>query len=176
MLKSDQKIWFEFDSNNLHFPMTFQSPIKKFPIKLISKFVWRNWLNFDMKILEFLKSIWYQFLQTNAYQNILIAALKFRLHRKDIYQRICISHILSKNGEKRYSLSFFWVGYVEGYNILILGIYKFLYPILFRKSWQFWGTFALQNAFLPASEALRVYFLLCCSCSCCSCCSCYSCC
>jgi hypothetical protein len=53
-------------------------------------------------------------------------------HWKDIYQRIFISHILSKNREKGY------VGYVKGYNILILGIYKFLYPIqsyiLFRKN------------------------------------------
>jgi hypothetical protein len=50
--------------------------------------------------------------------------------RKDIYQRIFISHILSKNREKRYSPILFWVGYVEGYNILILGISNFyiLYP------------------------------------------------
>jgi hypothetical protein len=57
--------------------MTFQSPIKKIPDQIDIKFfwyafVWRNWLHFDRKILEFLKSIWYQFLQTNAYQNILI--------------------------------------------------------------------------------------------------------
>jgi hypothetical protein len=40
-------------------------------------------------------------------------------------------------------LSLFWAGYVEGYDILILGISKFyiLSYILFR------GTFALQNAF-----------------------------
>jgi hypothetical protein len=76
--------------------------------------------------------------------------LKIR-HWKDIYQRIFISHILSKNREKGIPLSFFWVGYVEGYNILILGIYKFLYPILssilFRKKWQFWGTFAFAFFF-----------------------------
>jgi hypothetical protein len=35
-----------------------------------------------------------------------------------------------KIAKKDIPLSFFWVGYVEGYNILILGIYKFLYPIL----------------------------------------------
>jgi hypothetical protein len=52
-----------------------QIDIKKFRYA----FVWRNWLHFDMKILEFLKSIWYQFLQTNAYQNILIAALNSRI-------------------------------------------------------------------------------------------------
>jgi hypothetical protein len=55
-------------------------------------------------------------------------------HWKDIYQRIFISYILSKNRSKGYyhiPLSFFWVGYVEGYNILFLGIYKFLYPILY---------------------------------------------
>jgi hypothetical protein len=50
-------------------------------------FVWRNWLHFDMKILEFLKSIWYQFLQTNAYQNILIAALNGRI-LTNIYKQV----------------------------------------------------------------------------------------
>jgi hypothetical protein len=38
-----------------------------------------------------------------------------------------------KIAKKDIPLSFFCVGYVEGYNILILGIYKFLYPISFLE-------------------------------------------
>jgi hypothetical protein len=51
--------------------------------------------------------------------------------RKDIYQRIYIYiyPISYPTIRKKDSpLSFFWVGYVEGYNILFLGIYNFLYP------------------------------------------------
>jgi hypothetical protein len=58
------------------------------------------------------------------------------------YQRIFISYILSKNREKGYSPITFLSG-------ICWGISKFyiLSSILFRKKLQFWGTFALQNAF-----------------------------
>jgi hypothetical protein len=69
-----------------------------------------------------------------------------------------------KIAKKDIPLSFFWVGYVEGYNILILGLYKFWYPILsyilFRKNWQFWGTFALQNAFFLLNTEINCEYPL----------------
>jgi hypothetical protein len=88
------RIWCEnpikkFDTSliqkNLHFLMTFQSPIKKNPDQIDIKFfwyafVWKNWYQIEFKNsrnsrifwsqfdIKILKSIWYQFLQTNAYQ------------------------------------------------------------------------------------------------------------
>jgi hypothetical protein len=44
-----------------------------------------------------------------------------------------------KIAKKDSPLSFFRVGYVEGYNILILGIYKFLYPISFLEKMDNFG-------------------------------------
>jgi hypothetical protein len=63
---------------------------------------------------------------------------KITRHWKDIYQRIFISYILSKNREKGYSFITFLRGYVyvEGYDILILGIsnlYILSYPISFLE-------------------------------------------
>jgi hypothetical protein len=70
---------------------------------------------------------------------------------KDIYQRIFISYILSKNREKGYSPITFLSGICWGIWYPNFRHFKVLYPILssilFRKNWQFWGTFALQNAF-----------------------------
>jgi hypothetical protein len=65
MLKSDQKIWYEFDSKK----STFSDDISK----IDQKNFWSNWYQIFLiciclEFLEFLKSIWYQFLQTNAYQ------------------------------------------------------------------------------------------------------------
>jgi hypothetical protein len=66
--------------------------------------------------------------------------------------------------KKDIPLSLFWAGYVEGYDILILGIFKVLSYILYRKKLQFLGTFALQNAMdlgrlAPASEVTRGHTL-----------------
>jgi hypothetical protein len=80
--------------------------------------------------------------------NFKSAFMKIR-HWKDIYQRIFISHILSRNRDKGYSPIIFWVWYVEGYKIIIFGIYKFLYPILsyilFRKKVTILGYFCLTK-------------------------------
>jgi hypothetical protein len=74
-----------------------------------------------------------------------------RRHWKDIYQRIFISYILSQNREKGYSPITFLSGICWGIWYPNFRDFKVLYhilsSILFRKNWQFWGTFALQNAF-----------------------------
>jgi hypothetical protein len=78
--------------------------------------------------------------------------------QKDIYQRIFISYILSKNREKGYSPITFLSEICWGILCPNFRDFNVLYHILsynlFRKKLQFWGTFALQNAF-----ALSTIFL-----------------
>jgi hypothetical protein len=66
------------------------------------------------------------------------------------------THFLTKD----IPLSLFWAGYVEGYDILILGIFKVLsYPISFiEKNYNFWVLLPLCSCQMdlgrlaPASE------------------------